>query len=51
MKVEVSTPEEYQGELMGDLNRRRGQIQRWKHAEQFVSSMRLFIRKYVWLFY
>ena len=27
MKVEVSTPEEYQGELMGDLNRRRGQIQ------------------------
>ena len=26
MKVEVSTPEEYQGELMGDLNRRRGQI-------------------------
>jgi elongation factor G len=27
MKVEVSTPDEYQGELMGDLNRRRGQIQ------------------------
>ncbi len=27
MQVEVSTPEEYQGELMGDLNRRRGQIQ------------------------
>jgi elongation factor G len=27
MAVEVSTPEEYQGELMGDLNRRRGQIQ------------------------
>ena len=27
MKVEVSTPEEYQGELMGDLNERRGQIQ------------------------
>jgi len=27
MKVEVSTPEDYQGELMGDLNRRRGQIQ------------------------
>ena len=27
MKVEVSTPEEYQGDLMGDLNRRRGQIQ------------------------
>jgi elongation factor G len=27
MSVEVSTPDEYQGELMGDLNRRRGQIQ------------------------
>ena len=23
----MSTPEEYQGDLMGDLNRRRGQIQ------------------------
>jgi len=27
MKVEVVTPEEYQGDVMGDLNRRRGQIQ------------------------
>ena len=27
MKVEVSTPDEYQGELIGDLNRRSGQIQ------------------------
>ncbi len=27
MKVEVVTPEEYQGDIMGDLNRRRGQIQ------------------------
>ncbi len=27
MKVEVATPEEYQGDVMGDLNRRRGQIQ------------------------
>ncbi|MDR2806661.1 MAG: elongation factor G [Puniceicoccales bacterium] len=26
MKVEVSTPEEYQGDVVGDLNRRRGQI-------------------------
>jgi len=26
MKVEVTTPEEYQGDLIGDLNRRRGQI-------------------------
>lgn len=27
MDVEVSTPEESQGDIMGDLNRRRGQIQ------------------------
>ena len=32
MGVEVTTPEEYQGDLMGDINRRRGQIQR--HGEQ-----------------
>ena len=27
MKVEVATPEEYQGDVIGDLNRRRGHIQ------------------------
>ncbi|MDR1789415.1 MAG: elongation factor G [Opitutaceae bacterium] len=27
MSVEVTTPEEYQGDLMGDINRRRGTIQ------------------------
>lgn len=27
MDVEVTTPEEFQGEIMGDLNRRRGRIQ------------------------
>jgi elongation factor G len=27
MAVEVTTPEDYQGDLMGDINRRRGQIQ------------------------
>lgn len=27
MGVELTTPEEYQGDLMGDINRRRGQIQ------------------------
>ena len=26
MKVEVSTPDEYQGDLLGDLNRRRGKV-------------------------
>jgi len=27
MKVEVTVPDEYQGDIMGDINRRRGQIQ------------------------
>jgi elongation factor G len=27
MKVEVTTPEDFQGDVMGDLNRRRGRIQ------------------------
>ena len=27
MKVEVTTPDEYQGDLLGDINRRRGIIQ------------------------
>jgi elongation factor G len=27
MKVEVITPEEYQGDILGDINRRRGQIE------------------------
>jgi len=26
MKVEATTPDEYQGDLLGDLNRRRGKI-------------------------
>jgi elongation factor G len=31
MKVENSTPEEYQGDIMGDLNRRRGRIMSIEH--------------------
>ena len=27
MKVEVTTPEDYMGDIIGDLNSRRGQIQ------------------------
>ena len=27
MKVEVATPDEHQGDILGDLNRRRGVIQ------------------------
>ena len=29
MKVTVNTPEEYMGDVIGDLNSRRGQIQRY----------------------
>ena len=39
MKVEVSTPDEYQGELMGDLNRCRGQIQGMKLEGMFKMQM------------
>ncbi len=36
MKVEVTTPEEYQGDIMGDLNRRRGQIQSMETKDSAV---------------
>ena len=36
MKVEVSTPDEYQGELMGDLNRQRVKYKEWKPGVLFV---------------
>jgi elongation factor G len=37
MSVEVETPEDYQGHIMGDLNRRRGQIQNVTGKTSFVS--------------
>ncbi len=33
MKVELITPEEYQGDLIGDLNRRRGKIQNIENTD------------------
>ena len=27
MKVEATTPDEYQGDIIGDMNRRRGEVQ------------------------
>jgi elongation factor G len=39
MKVEVVTPEDYVGDVIGDLNSRRGQIQGRKCAELPWSSM------------
>jgi elongation factor G len=40
MKVEVTTPDEYQGDLMGDLNRRRGKIQGMesKNGQTIIAS-------------
>ncbi len=37
MAVEVETPEDYQGDVMGDLNRRRGQILSINAKPAFVS--------------
>jgi elongation factor G len=39
MKVEVSTPEEYQGDVIGDLNRRRGQIQSMENKGALANIM------------
>ena len=36
MQVEVSTPDEYQGDIIGDLNRRRGQIQGMETKTSFT---------------
>ncbi len=35
MAVEVTTPDDYQGDVMGDLNRRRGQIQHMESTGSF----------------
>lgn len=37
MQVDVETPEEYQGDIMGDLNRRRGQIRNISSRGSFVT--------------
>ncbi|MDR2201026.1 MAG: elongation factor G [Puniceicoccales bacterium] len=39
MKVEVATPEEYQGDVVGDLNRRRGQIQNMETRGNLANIM------------
>jgi elongation factor G len=42
MKVEVVCPEEYQGDIMGDLNRRRGQIQNME-TKNTVTTVNAFV--------
>lgn len=34
MKVETVVPEEYLGDVIGDMNARRGQIEEWNLAER-----------------
>lgn len=41
MQVEVETPETYQGDIMGDLNRRRGQVQSVNSKQAFISILAL----------
>ncbi len=36
MSVEVETPDEYQGDIMGDLNRRRGQVRNIANKGTFI---------------
>jgi elongation factor G len=38
MKVDVTVPEEYMGDVIGDLNSRRGQIQEWKQEQSTVNN-------------
>jgi elongation factor G len=39
MKVEVITPDEYQGDILGDLNRRRGRIQSMESRMQVTTVL------------
>ncbi len=46
MKVEVETPEDYMGDIMGDLNRRRGMVQgmddlSWWYVKQIRAEVPL----------
>jgi elongation factor G len=43
MKVEVVTPEEYMGSVNGDLNRRRGQIDKMEPRPGNVSVVTAFV--------
>ena len=43
MKVEVTTPDEYQGDVMGDINRRRGQIQGMESHKGNITIIKAFV--------
>lgn len=40
MKVEVSTPEEYMGNVIGDLNAKRGQIEEMIDRPNNIARLR-----------
>ena len=43
MKIEITVPEEYMGDVMGDLNSRRGRIRRYGSCRQYSRSFRGFV--------
>ena len=43
MKVDVTTPEDYMGDVIGDLNRRRGKILGRKAQRELQSSLQRFL--------
>ena len=45
MKVEIETPEDYMGDVIGDLNRRRGMVE---GMDDYL-LVRSFVHKYHWL--
>ena len=50
MKVEVVTPEDYMGDVVGDLNRRRGMIEGMEEIRPAKSSRGSAAGGDVWLF-
>ena len=42
MAVEVTTPEDYMGDVIGDLNSRRGKCRRWRSVRALASSRHSF---------
>ena len=49
MKVEVVTPEEYMGDVIGDLNSRRGQVQEMSTRGNANGGCYGSFSEYVWI--
>ena len=50
MKVEVVTPEEFMGDVIGDLNSRRGQGFYRTKRKRYCNKRCCAISKHVWLY-